>query len=80
MSHTSSKLIELGSTAFRQPRAESHCRYIHGYQLKAEVTFACNELDGNNWVFDFGGLKEFNQPNHCFFKDLAFFESQVNDA
>ena len=58
MSHTSSKLIELGSTAFRQPRAESHCRYIHGYQLKAEVTFACNELDDNNWVFDFGGLKD----------------------
>ena len=58
MSHTSSKLIELGSTAFRQPRAESHCRYIHGYQLKAEVTFACNELDNNNWVFDFGGLKQ----------------------
>jgi len=58
MSHTSSKLIELGSTAFRQPRADSHCRFIHGYQLKAEVTFACNELDNNNWVFDFGGLKD----------------------
>ena len=58
MTHTSSKLIELGSTAFRQPRADSHCRYIHGYQLKAEVTFACNELDKNNWVFDFGGLKD----------------------
>ena len=58
MSHTSSKLIELGSTAFRQPRAASHCKYIHGYQLKAEVTFACNELDSNNWVFDFGGLKD----------------------
>jgi 6-pyruvoyltetrahydropterin/6-carboxytetrahydropterin synthase len=58
MSHTSSKLIELGSTAFRQPRAESHCKYIHGYQLKAEINFACNELDKNNWVFDFGGLKD----------------------
>ena len=58
MSHTSSKLIELGSTAFRQPRANSHCRFIHGYQLKARVTFACNELDENNWVFDFGGLKK----------------------
>ena len=58
MTHTSSKLIELGSTAFRQPRADSHCRYIHGYQLRAEVTFACNELDKNNWVFDFGGLKD----------------------
>ena len=46
------------STAFRQHKADSHCRYIHGYQLKAEVTFACNELDDNNWVFDFGGLKD----------------------
>ena len=58
MSHTSSKLIELGSTAFRQPRADSHCKFIHGYQLKAKITFACNELDNNNWVFDFGGLKD----------------------
>jgi len=58
MSHTSSKLIELGSTAFRQPRAQSHCKYIHGYQLKAEITFACDDLDNNNWVFDFGGLKD----------------------
>ena len=61
MTHTSSKLIELGSTAFRQPRADSHCKYIHGYQLKAELTFACNELDTNNWVFDFGGLKDLKQ-------------------
>jgi len=61
MTHTSSKLIELGSTAFRQPRADSHCKYIHGYQLKAEITFACNELDNNNWVFDFGGLKDLKQ-------------------
>ena len=58
MSHTSSKLIELGSTAFRQPRADSQCKYIHGYQLKAEINFACDKLDNNNWVFDFGGLKD----------------------
>ena len=61
MSHTSSKLIQLGSSAFRQPLAESHCKYIHGYQLKAEVTFACTKLDDNNWVFDFGGLKDLKQ-------------------
>tara|TARA_R110000744_G_scaffold52288_1_gene112082 strand:- start:839 stop:1480 length:642 start_codon:yes stop_codon:yes gene_type:complete len=61
MSHTSSKLIELGSTAFRQPRADSHCKYIHGYQLKAEITFASNKLDNNNWVFDFGALKYLKQ-------------------
>jgi 6-pyruvoyltetrahydropterin/6-carboxytetrahydropterin synthase len=54
----STKVIELGSTAFRQPKAESHCKYLHGYQLKAKIWFACNELDENNWVYDFGGLKE----------------------
>jgi|TARA_Y100000361_G_scaffold63001_1_gene55388 6-pyruvoyltetrahydropterin/6-carboxytetrahydropterin synthase len=58
MIYTSSKVIELGSTAFRQPNAESHCKFVHGYQLKAELTFGCNELDKNNWVYDFGGLKD----------------------
>ena len=88
MSHTSSKLIELGSTAFRQPRAESHCKFIHGYQLKAEINFACNELDNNNWVFDFGGLKDLkhifrNQFDHTLVvagddPDLEILE-QLND-
>jgi 6-pyruvoyltetrahydropterin/6-carboxytetrahydropterin synthase len=54
----STKIIELGSTAFRQPNATSHCKYIHGYRLKAKIWFATNELDENNWVFDFGGLKD----------------------
>ena len=58
MTYTSSKVIELGSTAFRQPNADSHCKYLHGYQLKAELTFGCEKLDNNNWVFDFGGLKQ----------------------
>jgi len=54
----STKLIELGSTAFRQPNASSHCKQVHGYLLKAKVWLGCNELDENNWVFDFGGFKE----------------------
>lgn len=54
----STKLIELGSCAFRQPRADSHCKYLHGYQLKAKFWFEANHLDNNNWVVDFGGLKE----------------------
>ena len=58
MTYTSSKVIELGSTAFRQPKADSHCKYLHGYQLKAELTFGCEKLDNNNWVFDFGSLKD----------------------
>ena len=57
MSFTSTKIIELGSCAFRQPKAESHCRFIHGYRLTAKFWFGANQLDKNNWVVDFGSLK-----------------------
>jgi 6-pyruvoyltetrahydropterin/6-carboxytetrahydropterin synthase len=53
----STKVIELGSCAFRQPQAKSHCRFLHGYRLTAKFWFGCNELDENNWCIDFGGLK-----------------------
>ena len=59
MKYQSTKVIELGSCAFRQWRAKhSHCQYVHGYQLKAKFWFACDELDDKNWAVDFGGLKE----------------------
>ena len=45
------------SAAFRQWRADSHCRFMHGYSLEFEFVFGANELDENNWVVDFGGLK-----------------------
>lgn len=45
------------SCAFRQPRAESHCRYLHGYSLAFTFTFEADELDSNGWVIDFGSLK-----------------------
>ena len=55
--YTSSKQFELGSTAFRQWKADhSHCKYIHGYQLKTQLTFGCHSLDDKNWCVDFGGL------------------------
>ena len=53
----STKIIDLGSCAFRQPEAGSHCRFIHGYRLKAKFWFEAEHLDENNWVVDFGGLK-----------------------
>lgn len=50
---------ELGlSACFRQWRAQSHCRFLHGYPLSFKLTFEAKELDENNWVLDFGGLKE----------------------
>ena len=55
--YKSTKVIELGSCAFRQWRAvHSHCRFLHGYRLIAKFTFACDSLDERNWVVDFGGL------------------------
>ena len=58
MKFQSTKVIELGSCAFRQPKAnQSHCRFLHGYRLTAKFWFGTDELDENNWVVDFGGLK-----------------------
>ena len=55
----STKIIELGSCAFRQWRAEgTHCRFIHGYRLMAKFWFGCTGLDDKNWVINFGGLKD----------------------
>ena len=65
--YTSSKQFELGSTAFRQWKADhSHCRFIHGYQLKTQLTFGCHSLDDKNWCVDFGGLDTLKQTlrNH----------------
>ncbi len=59
MKYQSTKLIELGSACFRQPNANSHCKYLHGYNLKCKVWIESEEgLDENNWVYDFGGFKE----------------------
>jgi len=61
MKFESTKIIELGSCAFRQWRASSHCKFIHGYRLIAKFWFACKNLDEKNWVVDFGGLKDLKQ-------------------
>ena len=50
------------SIAYRQYKADSHCKYIHGYSLAFEFEFESETLDVRNWVCDFGGfttLKDF---------------------
>lgn len=55
----STKVIELGSCAFRQPNAHgTRCKLIHGYKLTAKFWFGASTLDERNWVVNFGGLKE----------------------
>jgi 6-pyruvoyltetrahydropterin/6-carboxytetrahydropterin synthase len=46
------------SVAFRQFKAESHCRFLHGYSLAFEFTFVGEILDKSNWLIDFGGFKK----------------------
>ena len=45
------------SACFRQPRATSHCRFLHGYALAFKFVFEADTLDENGWVLDFGSLK-----------------------
>ncbi len=45
------------SCAFRQHKAQSHCRFIHGYALAIEICFEADDLDECYWVLDFGSLK-----------------------
>jgi 6-pyruvoyltetrahydropterin/6-carboxytetrahydropterin synthase len=45
------------SCTFRQWRAASHCRFLHGYALGVKITLSAERLDERNWVYDFGGLK-----------------------
>jgi 6-pyruvoyltetrahydropterin/6-carboxytetrahydropterin synthase len=47
----------LGPIAYRQWRADSHCRFIHGYALSFKFEFECDELDVRNWAMDYGGLR-----------------------
>ena len=49
------------SACFRQWRADSHCRFLHGYALSVHLEFEADELDARNWVVDFGSLKPFKQ-------------------
>ncbi|MEN3150767.1 6-carboxytetrahydropterin synthase [Neorhizobium sp. IRAMC:178] len=45
------------SCCFRQWRADSHCRLVHGYALAVKLVFATPHLDHRNWCLDFGSLK-----------------------
>lgn len=44
------------SCCFRQFKADSHCRFLHGYALAVKIEFEAIHLDDRNWVVDFGAL------------------------
>ena len=43
------------SCCFRQWKANSYCKYLHGYSLGFRFIFETDQLDERNWVYDFGG-------------------------
>lgn len=43
--------------AHRQPNHAGHCSRIHGHNWSFEFEFACDIVDHNGFVVDFGGLK-----------------------
>jgi 6-pyruvoyltetrahydropterin/6-carboxytetrahydropterin synthase len=44
--------------AYRQYKADSHCRFLHGYAFSMKFYFGTNDLDFRNWAADYGGLQE----------------------
>jgi len=44
------------SCAFRQWRAESDCKFIHGYSLGFKLVLETETLDDKSWVYDFGAF------------------------
>lgn len=58
MIYTSTKEYKfLGPVNYRQWRADSHCKYWHGYALSFKFYFECRTLDARNWAMDYGGLR-----------------------
>ena len=56
--YTSTKRFIGFPCTHRQWKADSHCKYVHGYSREFYFEFACKELSEEFWVMDFGGLKE----------------------
>lgn len=58
MKYVSTKFYnQIGPVAYRQWRADSHCRLLHGYALSFRFVFESDELDVRNWCVDYGSLK-----------------------
>lgn len=56
--YTSTKRFTGFPCTHRQWKAQSHCRFVHGYSREFYFEFASDELTQEFWVMDFGGLKQ----------------------
>ena len=70
------------SCAFRQWRADSHCKLIHGYSLGFKFVFEAEELDERKWVYDFGDMgfvKDFLEENFDHILMVAYDDPRKED-
>ena len=65
------------SCCFRQFKATSHCRFLHGYSLEIYLEFEAKELDERNWVVDYGGLKDLENKFRKYFDHKTLID--IND-
>lgn len=76
------------TVAYRQWRADSHCKFLHGYALGFKFDFEADTLDARNWVTDFGSLRTLRERLEEWFDhtclvaeddpEFAFFEEMSN--
>lgn len=58
MIYRSTKRFSNFPCTHRQWKADSHCKYVHGYSREFYFEFACRERTKEEWIVDFGGLKK----------------------
>jgi 6-pyruvoyltetrahydropterin/6-carboxytetrahydropterin synthase len=63
------------SCCYRNWKAESHCRFLHGYALEISVYFSTTLLDETNWGVDFGKLKTLKEKLEETFDHKTLIES-----
>lgn len=57
--YTSTKFFkEIGPCAYRNWKSQTDCYMLHGYCRSLKFVFGADVLDRQNFVVDFGGLKE----------------------
>lgn len=74
--YTSTKFFkEIGPCAYRNWRSDSDCYLLHGYDRSFKFVFACNNLDKQGFVVDFGGLKEVKRQLEYWFDHTVILQS-----
>jgi len=55
--YTCTKTYQNIPFAHRQHRHPGHCKNIHGHNWAFTFEFACDELDENGFIYDFGKMR-----------------------